>query len=54
MPDLEARPIVHVRVTPAMFHELQKISEESGKSLSDLGREALQVMIGMYVNARKK
>jgi hypothetical protein len=47
-------PIVHARVTPAMYEQLEKICEETGKNLSSLGCEALQAYIGMYLNARKK
>lgn len=52
--NIEPAPIVSSRVTPAMYEQLQKISQETGKTLSDLGRDALQAYIGMYLNARKK
>jgi hypothetical protein len=54
VPKVDTSPIVHIRVAPAVFKQLQIMSQETGKSMSDLGREALQAMIGMYLNATKK
>ena len=46
--------VVHARITKAMNEQLEKICEESGKNISELGREAYQALIGAYLNARKK
>jgi hypothetical protein len=46
--------VVHARITKAMNEQLEKICEESGKNMSELGREAYQALIGAYLNARKK
>jgi hypothetical protein len=46
--------IVNTRLQPALYRELQTMSRECDKSVSDLVRDAIQAMIGMYLNARKK
>ncbi len=45
---------VHARISKAMFAQLKLIEKETGKKISELGREGYQAVIGAYLNARKK
>lgn len=45
--------LVSVRIPAAMDEELEKLSEELQRSKSELLREAIAALIGMFRNAQK-
>ncbi|MFH1015499.1 MAG: ribbon-helix-helix domain-containing protein [Chloroflexota bacterium] len=50
-PSPEEAPI-SVRINPAQLKELERLAKETGRSKSDLIREAINQLIGVY-NAAK-
>lgn len=47
-------PVLSVRISSAVSKQLKRISAETGRDISDLVREAIMALIGMYNNAGTK
>ncbi len=46
--------VVTVRLPDALIKELNALAKETGRSRTDLIREAVMALIGMYKNASQK